>query len=295
MNQTISGSKGIIVSDKFELGYCIEGEGAPVIVIGSSIYYPRTFSEKLKTKFQFIFLDHRGFANVKGTDEKTDYELNKILDDIELTRKSLGLGKIIILGHSGHGYMALEYAKKYPNSASHLAIISTGPSHGIHMNLAEEYWQNSVCPERKEKFKRDQILFEQRMKSSPENFFLHFCLSQEAKAWYDLSFDSSQLWNCVKANNKAFDYLFGEVFRDIDIAKGLSELNIPVFLGLGKFDFQVAPFYSWNAYKKNFRNLTMRLFEKSAHNPQLEEAELFDNEIIDWFKKNDSINEKLPF
>jgi proline iminopeptidase len=133
------------------------------------------------------------------------------------------------------------------------------------------------------------------MKSSPENFFLHFCLSQEAKAWYDLSFDSSQLWNCVKANNKAFDYLFGEVFRDIDIAKGLSELNIPVFLGLGKFDFQVAPFYSWNAYKKNFRNLTMRLFEKSAHNPQLEEAELFDNEIIDWFKKNDSINEKLPF
>ncbi|MBP9886579.1 MAG: alpha/beta hydrolase [Leptospiraceae bacterium] len=281
-NNTI---KGKIYSGKFELGYSIEGEGNPVLVIGSSVYYPRTFSENLKTKFKFVFLDHRGFGNLIGEDEKSDYELYKILDDIELTRQSLNLGRIIILGHSGHGYMALEYAKKYPDSISHLVIISTGPSHGVHMKEAFEYWHNSVCPERKEKFEKDQILFEERMKSNPENFFIHYCLSQEAKAWHDYNFDSSLLWEGVKANTKAFDYLFGEVFRDIDITKGLSELTQPVFLALGKYDYQIAPFYSWNYCSKNFQDLTIRLFEKSAHNPQLEEMNLFDNEFINWFKE----------
>jgi len=39
------------------------------------------------------------------------------------------------------------------------------------------------------------------------------------------------------------DYLWGEVFRDIDITKGLETFDKPVFLGLGQFYFLVAPFF----------------------------------------------------
>lgn len=279
-------TKGAILSESFSLGYSVEGQGSPAVVIGSSLYYPRTFSQSLRTKFRFIFLDHRGFAKLNGEDKKSDYELDIVLEDIEKSRQTLGLGKIIIIGHSGHGYMALEYAKKYPQNVSHIVIISTGPSHGRHMESAEEYWNASVCPERKNKYMNDQRLFEEKIKSDPENFFIHFCISQEAKAWYNLHFDSKPLWDGIKANTKAFDRLFGEVFRDIDITENLSRLSQPVFLGLGKFDYQTAPFYSWNPYLSSFQNLTVRLFEKSAHNPQMEEMNLFDAELLNWYEKN---------
>ncbi len=34
---------GICHSDGFDLSYRIEGEGAPILVIGSAVYYPRLF------------------------------------------------------------------------------------------------------------------------------------------------------------------------------------------------------------------------------------------------------------
>ena len=57
--------------------------------------------------------------------------------------------------------------------------------------------------------------------------------------------------------------------------------NVPVFLGLGRYDYLVAPPRSWNS-RQNFRNLTISVFEKSGHTPQFEEAKLFDQELLQW-------------
>jgi len=51
-----------IFSEGFDIKYCVKGQGQPILVIGSSVYYPRLFSENLYKHFQFIFLDHRGFV-----------------------------------------------------------------------------------------------------------------------------------------------------------------------------------------------------------------------------------------
>ena len=51
-----------VMSEGFALNVSIRGNGRPILVVGSSIYYPRLFSEQLYTSFQLIFLDHRGFV-----------------------------------------------------------------------------------------------------------------------------------------------------------------------------------------------------------------------------------------
>lgn len=114
-------NRGVIEIDRFKLGYKIEGYGKPALVIGSSIYYPRTFSEKLRENLQLIFVDHRGFANGPEIDCST-LTIDTIIEDIESIRKDLKLDNFVIIGHSGHAYMALEYAKKYPCEA----LISIG-------------------------------------------------------------------------------------------------------------------------------------------------------------------------
>src|SRR5574337_325876 len=92
----------------FNLSYIVEGEGHPTVVIGSALFYSRTFSRNLRNHLQLVFMDHRGFVLSPGPVETSEYELDKLVDDVERLRQHLGLGKVAVVGHSGHGYIALE-------------------------------------------------------------------------------------------------------------------------------------------------------------------------------------------
>jgi len=120
--------------------------------------------------------------------------------------------------------------------------------------------------------------------ADPDRRFITFYLRLGARSWYDFNFNATPLWKDVQVNMQIIDYLWGEVFRDIDITKGLGAFNKPVFLALGQFDFLVAPFYTWNSVRHQFNDLTVRIFEKSSHTPQLEEPEAFDYELLKWLK-----------
>jgi proline iminopeptidase len=275
--------RGVIRSGPFELAYSVDGEGTPALVIGSAVYYPRAFSQCLRQSLKLIFADHRGFAHPVGDIAASDYTLDVVLADIDLVRRQLGLEKIIVIGHSGHGYMALEYAKRYPQHVSHAVMIATGPSHSAaHNAVTEQYWQESVCPERKAKLEADLALLPAEVEAAPEKRFVTFCVRMGARSWYDHAFDAAPLWEGVRVNMPVFDHLWGEAFRDIDIAQGLDQFDAPVFLGLGRYDYLVAPYATWAPYRDSFKDLTVRVFERSGHTPQLEESELFDAELLKW-------------
>ncbi|HEY9857752.1 MAG TPA: alpha/beta hydrolase [Stenomitos sp.] len=277
--------RGTVRSGPFELGYVIEGSGRPALVIGSSVYYPRTFSAELRRQLQLVFVDHRGFVAPPAEVSRCDFELDVLLDDLERVRQHLGLEDVVVIGHSGHGYMALEYAKRYPQHVSHVVMIGTGPSHSAeHAKMTEEYWQEAVCPERKAQLEADLALLPAELESAPERRFITFCLRLGARSWYDHAFDATALWEGVHVTMTMFDYVWGEVFRDLDVRQGLESLDIPVFLAMGRFDYLVTPFPAWDPYRPAFRQLTMRVFEKSGHTPQLEESALFDAELLTWLE-----------
>ena len=84
-----------------------------------------------------------------------------------------------------------------------------------------------------------------------------------------------------------FDYVWGELFRDIDITRGLDLFDRPVFMALGRYDFLVAPPSSWEPIENRFSDLTIRVFENSGHTPQYEEPDLFDKEVLAWMTANE--------
>nr|MBA3751661.1 alpha/beta hydrolase [Candidatus Dependentiae bacterium] len=45
------------------------------------------------------------------------------------------------------------------------------------------------------------------------------------------------------------------------------------------------PFFTWESLRPQFKNITIRLFEKSSHTPQLEEAENFDRVLLEWLNR----------
>ncbi|MEM7553846.1 MAG: alpha/beta hydrolase [Cyanobacteria bacterium P01_A01_bin.84] len=280
--------KGYIISDGFKLQYLVEGEGIPTIVVGSSIYYPRTFSKELRSQLKIAFIDHRGFAPKNNCQNKDKYKLNLLVDDIELFREELDFDQFIMIGHSGHAFIALEYANKYRDRVSHLVLIGAAPDFSDAGNkAAEQYLSDSVCPERKALLARNiDRLTEEIAAASNKRAFVTYCLLMAPKSWYDYNYDGKALWEDVEVNMTMFDFVWGEVFRDIDITKNLELLKAPVFLALGRYDYLIPPFYLWNNIREKFTDITICIFEKSSHTPQFEEPRLFDGELLEWILRS---------
>jgi proline iminopeptidase len=272
----------------FRLTYRIEGTGTPAIVIGSSLYYSRAFSQNLRKHLRLVFMDHRGFVIPPDSVDPTAFELNKLIDDVERVRRELGLGRIAVIGHSGHSYMALEYAKKYPERVTHVVMIGISPDLSDESGESRDrYWDEFASPERK-------ALMEEQLRRIPDEqladlpageAFIKAYIRDAPRIWYDPHFDSSSLWEGVEINMDMINHVWGKIFREIDITRGLDALDRPVFLALGRHDFLLAPPSAWDPVRPKFQDLTIRVFERSGHTPQYEEAVLFDKELLGWMRE----------
>ncbi|MGM7634303.1 alpha/beta fold hydrolase [Bacillus sp. Hm123] len=274
-----------MMSDGFELNYCMKGKGKPVLVVGSSIYYPRLFSEQLYQHFQFIFMDHRGFVRPPRTLERENYQLDQILADIEKLRAALQLEDIVILGHSGHAFMALEYAKKFPKHVDKVVLLNSAPSNSMERQQgSQSCFEQEAEPERKAELHKNIALLQSDIEKDPERRFVHMCLRMGAMSFYDYQFDASDTWDGVYTNMKIIDYLWGEAFATLDVTNGLSELNKPILLGLGKYDYLVAPTTLWDPIVAKYPAIQKVIFERSGHNPMLEEKQHFNEILINFIK-----------
>jgi len=107
--------------------YQIEGAGTPCLVpsLAGFPIYQQTLSQKLREHIQFIFVDMRACDRSTGAAEDISFDV--LTDDLDQLRKTLGFQTTAILGHSAHGILALEYARRYQPQTSHVIVIGTPP------------------------------------------------------------------------------------------------------------------------------------------------------------------------
>lgn len=264
--------------DDFCLKASIDGSGPVAIIIGSHKYYPRTFSENLKSKLQLVCADTRGFVPASSNHTESDFTAGKLIQDIESLRISLGADKIILIGHSIHAFMAIEYAREFPDRVSHLVLIASSPITGQEIyKEADRYFEESVCPERKAAFAASM----QKFIESGDQSFVARLLSFGPRIWYDANFDASKLWEGVEINSVGAGIIWGSMFADYDLSSALKAIKCPIFLALGRYDYFNPP-HLWEKYREHASDLTVRIFEKSSHTPQLEEPDNFYDELMRW-------------
>jgi 3-oxoadipate enol-lactonase len=109
-----------------EISYERRGRGTPLVLIHG---YPLDHSiwdevaGLLENDFDLILPDLRGFG--ESTTVETPYGMDAIAEDIAQLLKKLGIEKAALAGHSMGGYVALAFAKKYPDQVSGLALVSS--------------------------------------------------------------------------------------------------------------------------------------------------------------------------
>jgi len=249
------------------------------------VYYPRLFSENLSQHFQLIFLDHRGFVKPPRPLKQEDYTLEKIVDDIEQARQLLKLEHFIILGHSGHAFMAMAYANTYPQHVRKVILLNTATTNSQERQQQSlSFFDANANVARKKQFEREIAFLAQDLKKEPERRFVHMCIRMGAHSFYDYSFNATAMWEGVYTNMEVIDYLWGRAFAEQDLLQLTRSFPKPVFVGLGRYDFLVAPVSLWEAIEDTSQ-VKKVIFEQSGHNPMFEEPELFDEQLISWINE----------
>ncbi len=91
---------------------------------GSDHSYYKPWLSPLTDVMQLVYIDHRGQGRSARGPRET-YTLENNVEDLEALRDYLGLDKIVLLGASYGGMVALSYAVRYPENVSHLLAISS--------------------------------------------------------------------------------------------------------------------------------------------------------------------------
>ena len=109
-----------------DLAYARRGKGTPLVLVHGFPLDSTSWNEVaplLEDRFDIILPDLRGFG--QSTTVETPYTMSDMADDLAGLLDHLGLEKVTFVGHSMGGYVALAFAKKYPQRVSGLGLVAS--------------------------------------------------------------------------------------------------------------------------------------------------------------------------
>lgn len=115
-----------ITVNGINLAYTRRGKGTPLLLIHGFPLDSSSWNEiipLLENEFDIITPDLRGFG--QSTTVETPYSISDMADDLAGLLDYLGIEKTAMAGHSMGGYIALAFARKYPNRLSGLGLVSS--------------------------------------------------------------------------------------------------------------------------------------------------------------------------
>ena len=233
-------------------------------------YKPR-FS-RLADIVQIVYVDHRGNGRSARL-KPEEYTLANTVEDLEALRKHLGLGKVIVLGGSYGGMVALSYATTYPENVFRLIIACTAPSY--------EWWEEGrveayrrATPEMKPEV---DLLFEARYESSEqmlESFKILMPLYSQPDSAYDHDKVAEGLER-VTFSPEAINWGFSvEIAKVYDVRDELNRITAPTLIIAGRHDWAMHP-HQQELMHKSIPNSQLVWFEHSGHSMMSEEPEAY--------------------
>ncbi len=115
-----------IALDGFDLAYDRRGSGSPLLLIHGFPFDHSIWMDVaplLEGEFDLILPDLRGFGESSTVDKF--YSTADMARDLVSLLDALGIGKTSLAGHSMGGYVALAFAKQYPERVHRLALVAS--------------------------------------------------------------------------------------------------------------------------------------------------------------------------
>jgi len=274
------------------------GKGDPLFLIsgGPGVAHVGLHSfDPLQDAFTLIYIDNLGRGKSDSAKNVSEYTINRDVEDIEGIRKALGYEKVNVLGHSYGSIVAQSYAIKYPNSVKHL-IIANGFFNGEMWQENDDNCNHEIKTNYPEVWER---LMEVRANGAHSSDQKHQDIYGEIPAGLIYAYNPDKLVGPGldpsypnKFNTKVYyqmvgddgDFIIGGDVAKFDCRMQLKDLKMPILIIAGRYDRVAVPRFEVQ-YKKYCPQAQFVMFEKSGHNPQVEEPEREFPLIRDFLRK----------
>lgn len=276
------------------------GKGAPMFVIpggpgGAHPAYRIMDSLTVGNNIQLIYLDAFGRGKSDTAKDVREYTIARDIEDIEGLRKAMNLNKISLYGHSYGSVVAQGYAIKYPQHTSHLVIANgfhsylmwqandDNSNHEIKTNYPE-VWDTLMKVRVQGAISSDAV--HQDIYGRVPYGFLYAYNPEKFRGGggnkpYPNPFNAKLYYQMV---GKDGDFIVGNEIGNFDYRKDLKKLTMPVLVLAGRYDRVAVP-YMQVQYKEYCPQAQFIMFERSGHNPQVEEREKLFRILVEFLKK----------
>jgi proline iminopeptidase len=249
----------------------VMGQGYPLVLMhggpGADLYTLMSF-RPLADQFTLVFYDHRCNGRSTGAPiESMNFE--SLTADADALRQALGFDKWAVLGHSFGGYVALEYALRYPHSLSHLLLLDTGGDHR---------WAQEKAPEElaKRGFSPETVALARRFfngQIEPREMLPALMKMGNAYNPYTGLLQMPHLLVTglqTKLRPEALIYGATHFLKDWMVMDRLGEINVPTLVMAGRDDFIYPPEHQAELAAK-IPNARLVLIDRAGHNPHDEQ------------------------
>ncbi len=275
--------------------YRKEGQGAPLLLIpggpGASHTYLWPHLSSLSKEFSVIYYDPYGRGQSVVAGDTVEYTFMRDVDEIEGLRRALHLPKINIYAHSYGAMVAQAYALKYPDSVSHLIMISPFHSGEAWQKGNNDTWNEQLRNQIPETWSRLQEIRSQGHLSCEEEYQrVQDEIPMTPSYYYDPSkrtrsglLEVSEDVYCQLAGPDA-DVVLGGDMASLDFRPKLRDIKAPTLILAGRWDRVAIPRFT-TQYKDLMPQARFVMFEKSGHLPFIEEPDEHDAVVTEFLKK----------
>ncbi len=264
----------MVVVNGAELNVQVLGpEGAPVLIahhggggIGSLAEPLATFGP-LSDRFRVIVFDARGCGASQGV---PPYSHEQWAADVDGLRQWAGAEQVVVTGGSYGGFIAMEYAVRYPDRVSAMVLRDTAPDAST-LQLA---YQNA----------REQTRVQLPWDDFDRYWTGRITDDDDLKArWaemiplYDYDYDPVKSAAAVEEGSyrhEAHNWCFQHNMPVYDLKPLLHTVRCPTLVTVGRADW-VTPVSQAQMIADLVPDARLVVFERSGHSPQVEERELF--------------------
>ncbi len=217
---------------------------------------------------QLVYFDHRGQGR-SGRGDPALYTLDENVEDMEALRRHLGLERIVSIGTSYGGMVAMAHAARYPDAVSHLVLIVTA-AHGGFIERARQIVRERGTAEQR---RVCDILWAGGFRTRQELQHYYEVMGPMYARRYDPAGATAARARTLhepEPLNRAFGP--GGFLRGFDLRPELSRITAPSLILAGRHDWICPPEFSEEIHRL-IQYSELRIFENSSHSIRVDEPE----------------------
>ena len=250
----------------------------PLVLVHGGPGYPHyglNPLRKLDKDRTVVFYDQLGCGKSDRPKNKKLWRVDRFVEELEALRNHLGFEKMYLLGHSWGGALVAEYSLKYQKHVA--GIVFAGPLLSTPRWILEANRLKKTLPLASQKIidkhEKNGTTDSKEYGNATKNYYKRY--------WCRLAKTPKEiLKNRKEAGKDVYSTMWGPSefhctgnLKNFDCTPRLPEIKLPVLFTCGRFD--EAGVDAVKDFQKLIKGSKMKIFEKSAHQAQLEETEKY--------------------